>query len=701
MIADTEEPVLGIDFLYETGLIIHPRKQTLIDPISFVSIPLCRMNVEQQNSYIRSQRVLFDLPKEITTLLSKFPDLTSPINVNSPTKHKVQHCIITKGRLALSKFRRLNPKKLKVAKFCFDSLLQMGIIRRSSSSVSSPLHMAPKKEPGDWRPCGDYRLLNQVTLPDLYPLPHIQDLTAFLKGKKIFSKVDLMKGYNQIPMHPDDVFKTAVTTPFGLFEWVQMPFGLKCAGQTFQRLMDEVLHGVNGSFGFVDDILIASDSAEAHLNDIEMLFQRLDSYGMRINLSKCEFGKVELDFLGHHITPNGITPKDDNIKAILNFELPRTVKDLQRFLGMAQFYQRFVPHFATLCASFYDRISASSSSQNIDWSGEMKVEFEKIKSAIANYSKLHHPSPGLKLQLAADASSTAVGAVLHQVTEDGELQPLGFFSKKLTKTEIRYSTFDRELLAIFLAVRHFRHILEGNSDVTVLTDHKPLAGALSRKTSTSSTPRQERQLAFIAEFVDQILHIQGKENVVADTLSRGRFSPNDERQAVITSIHLSANELISAQHEDAGLQEFLKEHPQEWLAVSVDGSNQVIACEVSGVNPRPFLPERLRKKVFEQLHHHSHPGVKATVKLITQRYYWPDMKRQVTAWTRECLHCQSSKITRHTISPHQAISTPSRFHTVHVDLVGPLPSSRGFQYLLTMVDRFIRRPEDNLSKGSC
>ena len=218
--------------------------------------------------------------------------------------------------------------------------------------------MVPKAD-GSQRPCGDYRQLNVITKDNQYPLPHIHDFNARLSGMKLFSVVDLVRGFHQIPMASEDVPKTAIITPFGLFKFIRMPFGLKNAAQAFQRLMDGILGDISCAFMYIDDILIASPDGKSHKQHLREVFSLLSSHGISLNRKKCLFGQTEVKYLGHIVSAAGISPLPSRVQGLQDFPAPQSKLGLQRFLGMINYYRRFVPRMASVLSPLHTMIASA------------------------------------------------------------------------------------------------------------------------------------------------------------------------------------------------------------------------------------------------------------------------------------------------------------------------------------------------------
>jgi hypothetical protein len=259
------------------------------------------------------------------------------------------------------------------------------------------------------------------------------DFTARVSGCTVFSKVDLRKGYHQIPMHTADIPKTAIVTPFGLYEYTRMTFGMRNAGSTFQRLMDRVVSGLPAVFAYLDDLLIASETMEQHLLDLQNVVTRLKEAGLVINADKCLFAVNELEFLGHRVSAAGISPLSHRVEALQQHPQPKTVKELQGFLGAVIFYRRFVPAAAKILRPLTDSLRGGAPPSTVlTWSPPMESAFVEVKQALAAATLLAHPSQHAELAVVVDASASHVGAALHQRSSAAAAwQPLGFFSKKM------------------------------------------------------------------------------------------------------------------------------------------------------------------------------------------------------------------------------------------------------------------------------
>ncbi|UYV79078.1 hypothetical protein LAZ67_17001042 [Cordylochernes scorpioides] len=641
------EAIIGADFLNNFGLIIDIKNKRLIDGITNLSI----RGVIQSISDMGNISTLNSSSK-VSAILTKYSNLCRPPSDFVEAKHSVKHYISTRGQPIHSKARRLDSQRLTLAKAEFQYMLNNGIIRPSNSPWASPLHLVSKKDES-LRPCGDYRRLNAVTLPDRYPIPRLDDFHHILKGTRVYSKIDLCKAFYQIPIAEEDKPKTAIITPFGLFEFNVMCFGLRNATATFQRFMHEVLRNLDFAFVYLDNILVASKMEEEHYSHLETLFSRLNSYGLRINISKSKFLVQEIDFLGYLITSHGVKPLPTKVKAILEYKKPRTVHELRIFLGVPRKKDR----------------------SEIKWTEEAEVQFEQCKQALANTALLAYPDTELPISLCTDASDRAVGSVLQQL-DNNTWKPIAFFSKKLNPAQCNYSTYDRELLAIYLSIKFFKHLLEAR-EFTILTGHKPLIYAFKQKNEKVS-PRQLRHLQYISQFTTDIKYIKGTDNIVADALSR---------VDAITTIDYE--EIAKEQTGASELQNLISKNTSLKFKQCPLQSGKLLWCDVSTNNIRPFISIKFRMMVFRNFHELSHPGIKATTKQLTSIFIWPNMNKDIRKWAQACVNCQRCKVSIHTKSERGKYQeVDERFSVVHIDLIGPLPPSNGNIYCLTCIDRY-------------
>lgn len=420
-------------------------------------------------------------------------------------------------------------------------MLEDDIIEPSSSPWNSPVWVVPKKLDASgerkYRIVIDYRKLNEISIGDSYPLPLIHEILDQLSHAKYFSVIDLTSGFHQIKMSPKDAPKTAFSTPLGHFQFKRMPFGLRNAPSTFQRLMNKILSGIVNyrCFVYLDDIVIFGDTLEVHNKRLKEVFERISQFNLKIQPDKCEFLRKEVMYLGHLITENGVKPDPKKVTAVLNYPTPKTPKDIKGFLGLSGYYRRFIKNFSSLTQPLTQLLKKD---QPFVWTSTQQNSFDILRKILTSEPLLQYPDFEKPFYLTTDASNLAIGSVLSQGNLPNDL-PIAYASRTLNKAESNYSTTEKELLAIVWSVKHFRPYLYGRK-FFILTDHKPLTWLFNVKDPGS---RLVRWRLLLEEYTYKILYKPGKLNQNADALSRIQIQ--DEIENPINSDQLiNSNEAL-------------------------------------------------------------------------------------------------------------------------------------------------------------
>lgn len=391
-------------------------------------------------------------------------------------------------------------------------MLENDIAEPASSNWASPCLLAGKSDGSD-RFCKDFRKVNSVTKPDCYPLPRMEDCIDEVAGAKFVTKLDLLKGYWQVPLTARAREISAFITSSGLFSYSVMPFGLRNAPATFQRLMNKVLSGLTGCAAYLDDVVLYSDTWVDHVRHLEALLDQLVHANLTVNLAKCEFAKATVTYLGRVVGQGVVRPVQAKVDAIDKYPAPTSKKELMRFLGLVGYYRSFCPNFSTVVAPLTNLLSKKVS---YVWSPQCQMAFVAVKDLLCNTPVLAAPNFDKPFKIQVDASGVGAGAVLLQEGEQGVEHPV-CFSRKFGRHQLNYSVVEKETLALIWSLQYFEvYVGAGSVPVTIYTDHNPLTFLSSMQ---NSNQRLMRWL-FLQPYHFDVCHIKGRDNVMADALSR-------------------------------------------------------------------------------------------------------------------------------------------------------------------------------------
>jgi hypothetical protein len=628
---------------------------------------------------------------------------------------------------------KLSPVELETLRKYIDENLKKGFIRNSQSPYGAPIVFAKKKD-GSLRLCVNYRGLNKLTIKNRYPLPLIGELLDRISKATVFSKFDIRDGYNRLRMAEGEEEKTAFHCRYGLFEYTVMPFGLCNAPGTFQHYMNETFREFLDKFLviYLDDFLVYSNNLKEHKMHVRQVLERLREAGLYLKPSKCQFHAEEVEFLGFVIGKNGVAMDPGKVESITSWPTPKSVHDIRTFLGLANFYRRFIKDFSKL-ASPITRLLKKENNKSFQWTEDAQKAFDKLRTAFTTAPILQHFNPELPTILEADASDFALGAVVSQKGSDGLVHPVAFHSRKFNPAELNYEIYDKEMLAIVESLEHYRHYFEGlGQQATIYSDHHNLLWFRETKVYNR---RQARWAEKISKYDFVIVFRPGKEGGKPDALSRRPDYAEQARlgdrtmtflrpeqvdtSAIEEKLHGTMIATQSTQielEEDKGLKQAILDalprdpmigeyldHLRDPVMERDEEATRLLepfAMEADGLVTRNgliYVPTEndIKLQILQGSHDGKaagHLGQEKTMELITREYYWPGMRRFINEYIRTCETCARNKTPRRQRHGqlHPLPIPEGPWQSVSMDFIVELPPSQGYDTIYVCVDRFTK-----------
>ena len=572
-----------------------------------------------------------------------------------------------------------------------------------NSEWATPIVPVPKPN-GGVRICGDFKVtVNPNLIIDHYPLPRVEDVFATLSGGQRYSKLDLRQAYLHMVMDPESKKLLTINTHKGLFVFNRLAFGIASAPAMWQRTMEQVLQGIPGVQCILDDMIITGRTDKEHLDNLRRVLERLKRRGLRLNQAKCEFLKKKVIFCGHEITEDGLKKTQDKINAVMNAPNPTGVSQLRSFLGLVNYYHRFLPNLATELHPLNELLEKN---HKWEWNSACKKAFEKAKSLITTDEVLTHYDPSLRVKLACDASPYGLGAVMSHVMPNGSERPIAYASRTLTTAERNYSQIDKEALALVWGVKKFNLYLCGRK-FTLVTDHQPLTSIFNpaKSTSVTTAARLVRYAIFLGSHDYDIEYKSTTMHSNADGLSRLPLSQTMSPQTdPVNILHMSQFETLPVSSadvrketaRDVTLSSVYENTMKGWskntdptLAAFHSRRNEITlhdGCLMWGI--RVIIPSKLRNKVLDELHE-GHLGVVKMKTLVRSFAWWPGIDHDIEQLAKGCNGCQQVQHNP-TQAPLHTWEWPAKpWQRVHIDYAGPF---LGHMFLV-VVDAHSKWPE--------
>lgn len=663
-----------------------------------------------------------DVKTQLLPTLAKYRDILAIPGEQLGQTHLIELALKLKEGtkpIALAPYKIPHSKELKLEAE-IDRLLKQGTIAPTNSPWSFPVVIVAKPD-DSIRLCVDYRKLNEVTESDNYPLPVIEDLLMGLGDSKIFTQLDLVQAYHQVPLSEETRPMTAFSIKRGHYEFQSAPYGIKQMPAVFQRLMNNLFPNHKNVTTYLDDLLIHSKNIEEHFQHLEEVLTKLREAGLKVKLKKCSFCQSSVRYLGYELTDKGFKPLNDKVAAINKFPIPNKEDDVRSFLGMAGYYRKYIDNFSTIAQPLSNLLKKDVP---FCWTNECENSFKKLKDKLSAAPVLTYPNFKLPFFIETDASQKGIGAVLSQKDEKGgKLKPIAFASRLLKSAENNYSVTEKEALAVVWALRKFRYTVYGYP-VTVITDHQPLVSLFTR---TLPPGRLGRWALLIQEFGIKIKYKPGCLNYVPDALSRYPIEAEETIQEDSTVLLIDTHGVKAKQPVQAWSLEELKAAQstdeniiaiRTYLENGEKGKQPILptGCTIDqfkvhqdivyhtkeGTSTRTgtqtirlLVPEKLVPNLLNLYHNSTiigHRGIDHTVHRINTLYVVFNLKQKVEEYVTNCVKCIEHRMNPRKpapISKYEVIPRP--FHSMHMDILGPFPVTReGYKYIIVYVDRFSR-----------
>ncbi|KAG6452699.1 hypothetical protein O3G_MSEX007747 [Manduca sexta] len=526
---------------------------------------------------------------------------------------------------------RLSMPEKSIVRDKIDDLLKNNIIRESSSAYASPIILVRKKG-GDYRLCVDYRKLNSMTVKDKYPLPVIEEQVEKLSGKRFFSTLDLSQGFYQIPLHKDSIPKTGFVTPEGHYEFIRMPFGLANSPCVFQRLMDKILGALRFEtvLPYIDDILIPSVTEEQGLETLKIVLEIIRDAKLTLNIEKCTFLESEIEYLGYEISEKGIRPGHKKIEAVTKYKEPCNIHELRMFLGLTSYFRKFVKNYAILSHDLYQLLKKN---RPWEWGPQQQTTFDLLKRILTDRPLLALYNPKAKTEVHTDASSKGIAGILLQKS-NGVLRPVAYYSRKTTKEEALYHSFELETLAVVDSLKRFRIYLAG-IQFKVITDCVAVRQTFEKK---DLLPRVARWWLSIQEYNMDIEHKPGLSHKHVDALSR---TPVNTIEVLVLDI---LDWVVCLQNRDSTIG--VIKHKLENNVTDPDIANNYVLQDnklyrkIINDQLRLVIPKAARWNIMRKYHDDiGHPGLKRCDEIVKDNCWFPRMTRFIKKYVNACIDC--------------------------------------------------------------